>query len=218
MNKLYSIKLFSLALILLFFSACGLSSKPYPLVRTFTLDLPMPQDTNPITESTKPRATIMILTAPPPAAYESKKMVYKMASQELAADFYNEYYAPPTRAVADSFAKYLEYNNRHYHFIRSQGVSPPDYALEITVLDFYGDRTIPDTLIAHIALSITLTDLRGTNSRLVFTRNYIREVPAGAPIDANSRPAALAKAMVTGLSEIMGELEAELRTSLRGRS
>jgi cholesterol transport system auxiliary component len=206
--------IFLTATTLFLLGGCGLSSRPYPLVRTFTLDVPLGEDAAIELGNKKPKATVMLITSPPPAAYEGKKMVFKTATRELNADFYNEYYSPPTRAIADSFAKYLDYSNKDYHFVRSQGVNTPEFVLELALLDFYGDSSQgPESLEAKIALTLTLNDLRGRNPKLLFIRNYSKSVSA-TRTGEQTKAEALADAMVRGLTDIVNSLESDLYSSL----
>ena len=136
-NTAYAKAFFFVLLGALFLASCGLSSRPYLMVRTYSLDLPLAGD--PLTSAKKPAATILVTASPPPAAYESKKLVYRLSASEFTQDYYAELYSPPARAIADSFAKYFDYTSPSLSFVRSQGVRPPDYALEIQLMDFYGE-------------------------------------------------------------------------------
>ena len=118
----------ALILCLLAFAGCGLSERPYPLVRTYTLELPEGPEGD-SDRSKRPQAVLIVAASPPPAAYDGKKLVYKLKPHELSPDFYNEFYTPPARAAADSLARYLDLNSPQIQIVRFQGAGAPDYSL-----------------------------------------------------------------------------------------
>jgi ABC-type uncharacterized transport system auxiliary subunit len=209
-TKIFSYFTFTAILLALIpiLSSCGLSSRPYPLVRTFSLEIPSVGD-SPEISLKKPLATVLVTSSPPPAAYESKKVVYKLSATEFSQDYYSEFQTPPARAIADGFSKYLDFSNERYNFVRTQGVKPPEYVLEIRLTDFYGDLS-QGPLTADIALSITLNDLRPANPKLLFVRNYVKRIPVREDLSESDRVTGLIGAFVQGLGEIATELDGEL--------
>jgi hypothetical protein len=195
-------------------ASCGLS-RPYPLVRTFSLELPPDGGETYSSSVKKPFATVLVTASPPPAAYESKKLVYKLSATEFYQDFYDEFQTPPARALADGFAKYLDYSSANYTFVRSQGVRPPEYALEIRLTDFYGDLS-SEPLSANIALSATLNDLRPNDPKLIFVRNYVKKIPIKGRVSEDDRATFIVAAFIGGLTEIIKDLDADLRSYLKG--
>jgi ABC-type uncharacterized transport system auxiliary subunit len=193
-------------------ASCSLTSRPYPMVRTFSLELPLPDGQSANIGTKKPTFTFLVTATPPPAAYETKKLIYKLSATEFTQDFYSEFYTPPTRAIADSIARYLDFTSQNYYFVRSQGVKLPDFALEIQLMDFHGDLSQGD-LKAQITLSITLNDLRPSNPRLIFTRNYVKSIKADVTSEEN-RNEALVQAFIVGLNEIVTELYVDIRSSI----
>jgi uncharacterized lipoprotein YmbA len=196
------------------FTGCGLSARPYPLVRTFTLDPPAPDGVR--GDGAKdPRSSLIVVAAPPPGAYEGRKLVYRLKTRELAADFYNELSSPPARAVADGIAKRLELSEPSILVVRSQGARGPDFALEISILDLYGDLT-QGVMTAHIAVTATLNDMRRQTPRPAFARDFVLDVPAPQGPD-ETRAEALVRAYSDGVAQIAESLRPELRRILLGR-
>ncbi|MDR2351049.1 MAG: hypothetical protein LBF41_10610 [Deltaproteobacteria bacterium] len=190
-------------------SSCSIASRPYPTIRTFSLEIPT-TGTAAAGALKKPRYTLLVTASPPPAAYESKKLVYKLSATEYAQDFYTEFYTTPARAVADSFARFLDLASPALNFVRTQGVKLPDYAMEIQLMDFYGDLTGEDPE-ARITMSVTLNDLRPATPMLVFTKNYSKSLPA-RPTGDEPREDALVEAFVVGLLGILEDLDSDLRS------
>jgi hypothetical protein len=195
-------------------AACGLGSRPYPLVRTFTLDPPAPDGIR-LGGGKSPLSSLIVTAAPPPGAYEGKKLVYRLKSRELSADFYNELSAPPARAVADGIAKHLELTEPSILVVRSQGAQEPDWVLEIGLLDIYGDLT-KEPMTAELTVTATLSDLRRSARRPVFARDFMKSLPAvQGPEETMAE--ALVRAYSEEVSQIAEELRPEIRRALLGR-
>ncbi|MDR2611800.1 MAG: ABC-type transport auxiliary lipoprotein family protein [Deltaproteobacteria bacterium] len=193
-------------------AGCGIS-RPYPLVRTFTLDRPEALEAR--AEPKASRASLIVTASPPPGAYEGRKLVYLRQNRELVADFYSELSAPPARAVADGIAKLLEFSEPTILVSRAQGAGGPDWSLDISLLDMYGDLTT-EPMTARLAITATLSDLRRMNPRPAFARDYVKGVPAPQGAD-ETRAEALVRAYSEAVREIVEELRPELRGILLGR-
>ena len=195
---------FAACLLAVLLQGCGLSERPYPLVRTYTLELPEGDGAAAPSVSKKPRAVLIVTASPPPAAYDGKKLVYKLRPHELSPDFYNEFYTPPGRALADSLAKYLDLNSPTLQIVRFQGASPPGYSLEVGVSDFYGDYSVTPPVL-RLAITVTLNDLRGSVPRVLSTSRYQR-TPELTARRGENRPEALVRQMTETLTELFPEI------------
>ncbi|MDR1081027.1 MAG: ABC-type transport auxiliary lipoprotein family protein [Deltaproteobacteria bacterium] len=196
-------------------AGCGLSARPYPLVRTFTLDPSVPQAVEGGGVK-RPTASLIVTASPPPGAYEGRKLVYMLKSRELSADFYNELSAPPARALADGISKRLELSEPGILVVRTQGAREPDWALEISLLDIFGDLSREGAFAAQIALTATLSDMRRPNPRPAYARDFVMSIPIAQEPD-ESRAEALVKAYSDGISRIAEELRPEIRRIVHGR-
>ncbi|MDR1312239.1 MAG: ABC-type transport auxiliary lipoprotein family protein [Deltaproteobacteria bacterium] len=199
----------------LILAGCGLGARPYPLVRTFTLDPSSPQGAE-TGGAKRPKASLIVTAAPPPGAYEGKKLVFMMKSRELTADFYNELSSPPARAVADGVAKRLELSEPQLLVARSQGAREADWALEISLMDIYGDLSREGQFTAQMAVTATLSDLRRSSPRPAYVRDFVFSIPVSRGPD-DSRAEALVKAYSEGVSRMAEELRPEIRRLVLGR-
>jgi hypothetical protein len=172
-------------------------------VRTFTLELP-DGAAGTTTVSKRPRAVMIVNASPPPAAYDGKKLVYKLKPHELTPDFYNEFYTPPTRAISDSLANYLDLNSPYLQIVRYQGASAPGYSLEVGITDFYGDYSVKPPVL-RLAISVTLNDLRGSNPKVVFTSRY-NKTPELVEASGENRPETLVRQMTETLLGLFPEI------------
>jgi hypothetical protein len=196
-------------------AGCGLSARPYPLVRTFTLDPVTAQGTS-AGGVKRPSASLIVTAAPPPGAYEGKKLVYMLRSRELTADFYSELSSPPARALADGIAKRLELSEPSILVVRTQGSREPDWALEISLMDIYGDLSREGSFTAQLALTATLSDLRRASARPAYARDFVMTMPVSQD-PGESRAEALVEAYSEGVSRIAEELRPEIRRIVLGR-
>jgi hypothetical protein len=211
MRKLL-LKTLLFGLLSLLFFGCGLSERPYPLVRTYTLDLP---SENLGSQRKNPQAVLMITASPPPAAYDSQKLVYKLKAHELSPDYYNEFYTPPGRAIADSIATYLDLNSPKLQIVRYQGASSPDYSLEVGLVDFYGDYSVNPPVL-RLTLTITLNDLRRASPKILFTSRYTKTPPLVANA-GEDRPETLVRHMIESLQEIYPQVLSDVESQLKIR-
>ncbi|MDR2199349.1 MAG: PqiC family protein [Deltaproteobacteria bacterium] len=194
--------------------SCGLSERPYPLVRSYTLDLPADGYQSGSFEK-KPKAVLLVTSSPPPAAYDGKKLVYKLKAHELSPDFYNEFYAPPARAVADGLALYLDQNSPALQIARYQGASGPDYSLEVGITDFYGDYSVDPPLL-RLSVTVTLNDLKPAVPRVLFSSRYVRS-PELKALPDEDRPENLVRQMSETLSAVYPEILKDLEKTLNVR-
>ncbi|MDR1039782.1 MAG: PqiC family protein [Deltaproteobacteria bacterium] len=196
-------------------AGCGLGSRPYPLVRTFALDPSVAQA--PATGGVKSlKASLIVTSAPPPGAYEGKKLVYMMAGRELVADFYSELSAPPARAVADGVAKRLELTEPAILVVRTQGTQGPDWALEISLMDIYGDLSRPGAFTAELSATATLTDLRRSSPKPAYARDFVMSEPV-LQDPGESRAEALVRTYSELVTRMVEELRPEIRRIVVGR-
>jgi hypothetical protein len=160
---------------------------------------------------------LLVSASPPPAAYDGKKLVYKLRPNELSPDFYNEFYAPPTRAIADSLANYLDLRSPSLQIVRFQGASSPDYSLELALTDLYGDYTASPPVL-RLSLTVTINDLRRPAPRVILSNRYA-EAPALAPAPGEDRPATLVRQASEALAGIYPRIlqDVEAATNARPR-
>ncbi|MDR1164552.1 MAG: PqiC family protein [Deltaproteobacteria bacterium] len=215
-SPLPALALFSLALLGL--AACGLSTRPYLLVRSFSLEIPPTAGASPALSAQKPRGVVLVSPIPPPATYESKKLVYRLSANEYTQDYYSEFYTPPARAVADSLTEAFNAAGLPYLFTRSQGVKAPDYALEIFLAEFHGDLRAPGEIRATVAMTVAFNDLRAANPRLLFTRKYARSLWVAPRTAGDIPPDLVVGGLVEALRQIAGDTLVDAREALRVRS
>jgi uncharacterized lipoprotein YmbA len=197
---------------LILLAGCGLSERPYPLINTYTLEVPEGAgEAGSVTK--RPKAVLIVTASPPPAAYDGKKLVYRLKPHELTPDFYNEFYTPPSRAIADSLASYLDRRSPDLQIVRFQGASSPDYSLEVGITDFYGDYSVSPPVL-RLTLSATLVDLRKSAPKNLSSSRWTK-TPELRPAPGENRPENLVRQMIEALSELYPEILAEVEGALK---
>ncbi|MDR1309935.1 MAG: PqiC family protein [Deltaproteobacteria bacterium] len=197
---------------LLLLSACGLS-RPYPAIRSFSLEPPAP-DSAPA--AAKNRRPLLVQVSPGGAApqYETAKLIYRIGPNEFRGDFYNELVGLPARLVADRLAAFLDRRSPLVQASQGIGARAPDLSLDVFLLAFHGDYTQSPPL-AVVEAKISLTDLRRGRSKGLFSKTYSGQ--AVLPADPPDRPADQARGLAEALAPILSEALADLERSLRGQ-
>lgn len=185
---------------------CGLS-RPYPAIRSFTLEAAG----EPPAKNLPSRAPVLQVTAVgAAAACETRKLVYKIGPNELTEDFYNELTGQPARMIADATARYLEAAGS-FRAERTPTIEGPDYALELFVAAFHGDYVASPPK-AVLEIRYTLTDMR--RQRVLSSQTYqaSETLESGPGAD---RPSEQAAGLGRALGSILAKLDADLSAAVR---
>jgi ABC-type uncharacterized transport system auxiliary subunit len=206
-------------------SGCGLS-RPYPQIRSFALEaLTDLADRNAAALNeparhgaarsagvarTERRLALQVLPGGAAAAYETRKLVYRIGPSELAEDFYNEFAGQPARMIADETARWLERTNPQFEAARTVGPRGADLALEVFVSAFHADFSVrPPQAEAEIRFS--LSDLRG-RPKTLWAQTYRGRRPL--PEESADRPADQVRGLGLTLGDVLTALDADLRAVL----
>ncbi|MDR2443209.1 MAG: PqiC family protein [Deltaproteobacteria bacterium] len=198
--------LLELAFILTFFtlaSGCGLS-RPYPAIRSFTLEADLGIDLSERQLSNKP-PLLHVLPVGAAAACETRKLVYKIGPNELSEDFYNEFTGLPARMIADETARILEAQGL-FLTERTDTLKNPDYILEIFLNAFHGSF-VSNQYLAIMEVKFTLYNVKRSPT-VIFTKTYKVEEPLP---DSGDRPSQLASGLGRALGRIIYSLSEDVK-------
>jgi cholesterol transport system auxiliary component len=190
---------------LLAVGGCLSTSRPYPAKQRFVLDAsreaPLP-----------PRAEGLLLEVPPfgeGPRLAGRELVYRTGEAEYASDFYAEFWAPPGALVADVARRWLAGSGVFGGVVQPGSALRPPLVLQGWVSELYGDYRDPAAPKAVLALHVMLLDRRGAAPRILLERDYRAEGSAAA-----ATPEALVAAWDADLGQVLGSLEADLRTAV----
>ncbi|MDR1486974.1 MAG: ABC-type transport auxiliary lipoprotein family protein [Deltaproteobacteria bacterium] len=209
-------KIFIAASLSFFICGCGLS-QPYPVIRSFTLELQGQQLQAQQMQGQSKRETlslkkpfVQVTASGSVASYETRKLIHKVGPNELSEDFYNEFTGMPARMVADETARFLD-SGPLAHADRTVSLKGPDYVLELFLQTFHGDYTLP-TPQATVEVRFTFTDAK-RGEAVLLAKTYRGACPIAAQGDA---PSELVSALGSALTEILTELQIDLKKAIDG--
>ncbi|MDR1296597.1 MAG: hypothetical protein LBO05_04335 [Deltaproteobacteria bacterium] len=183
--------------------ACGLS-RPYPFVRSFSLD---PGGGPVMTDKAARPLLVQVASSGAASQYETKKLVHKIGPNEFREDFYSELVGLPSRLVAEAAAGWLDAGSRRLRAAAGLGAQPPDLLLDLYVVVFQGNYGLPSPA-AEIEVRLTLTDQRRRRPPVLLAGTY----KASSPLDpaAPDQPAELAAALGRALGKILTDAQTDI--------
>jgi ABC-type uncharacterized transport system auxiliary subunit len=139
---------------------------------------------------------------------ERTAFVYRTGERTFEADFYHHFSALPGVLVQEALADWLE---RSGLFAEVQQGGPEErarWALEARVIAFHADVRDPAAPRAVVEIEVFVLQTGSAAREARLRERYRAEIPASA------EPAALAGAWTRGLTQILRELEDDLRATL----
>ena len=192
-------------LCLIFFSGCSLPKIPAPEKRYFTLNAHRG-------ESLAPAQRKSVLKVRPfdiSPGFQGRELVYRLGNHEFESDYYNLFFVPPGPAVTQQIRQWLRDCGVFSNVMEEGSIVNADFALEGSVTSLYGDfrdRAAPK---AVVEIQIFLLQNSVESYPVLFQKTYRRETPFTF---SGTDSAELAKALNAGLTDLLKELEGDLRS------
>jgi uncharacterized lipoprotein YmbA len=191
---------FALALLL---TACSLRSPaPDPTIFSLVANRPAAAPAAPLPYSVRVRDFRQSIEI------DTRSLVYRLDEVRFATDFYNVYLATPAALVAQNTETWLRQAVLFTSIVGTNVPVDTDFVLDAEVLVIFGDYRDPARPAAMIAVHYYLWKETGATRTLVFNKPYVQRVPI-----ATATPDALVRGFSTGLGNILGEFERDLRAA-----
>ena len=141
-------------------------------------------------------------------AYQGKEMVYRLGDTQFETDYYNTFFVAPAPALSQQAEEWLGRSGLFGHVVDSTSQLADTHVLEAVVNAMYGD--FRDKAHPKAVLEMQFFVLRNKDERyqVAFSKNYAAAVPFSTEFGDASK---LAEAYNTALTQILGELERDLR-------
>ncbi|HZQ63308.1 MAG TPA: ABC-type transport auxiliary lipoprotein family protein [Casimicrobiaceae bacterium] len=183
-------------------SACtSLVSRPAPVKAMFLLDPPLPQ-----AAATPSKAAVLrIGTINVAAPFRGKNLVFRRSDLSYEADYYDEFFVPPSMMLADAIAKGLAAANVFQRVVPAGAAgNEGDYLLDGFVSELYGDARSAGAA-AVLAITFYLTPMANVGGAPAWTHAYSQREDVGAPT---------AQALADGLNRALGTILRDLARDL----
>ncbi len=140
--------------------------------------------------------------------FEDTEFVYRLSDAEFESDYYNLFLVPPAWGITGQTRSWLRDSGLFSSVMEEGTIVNADLALEGAVTSLYGNFVNRAAPKAVMEIQFFLLENRIENYPVLFQKTYRREVPFSfSGKDASELVAAMNK----GLTEILTELEEDLR-------
>ncbi|NDV24633.1 ABC-type transport auxiliary lipoprotein family protein [Desulfovibrio sp. JC022] len=136
--------------------------------------------------------------------YEDRDLVYKVDENAFEADYYNSFFVPPAALITQELRVWMGDSGIFANVLGPDSMGTGELLLEGVVNSIYGDYSGPEAK-AVINMQFILLNNDSADMPIVYSRDFSREV-----VVESTGPAALVRAMNSGLSDIFIELEKDL--------
>lgn len=184
-------------------AGCATLEKDYPDRRYFALEIERPGPPAPRADG--PPLEIRRFRVSP--RYDNRSLVYRIGDVRYQTDFYNQFLITPGPMITESAAKWLNDAGIFSSVLAAGGQVLPEYVLEGSVNELYGDYRNRENPAAAIEIQFFLIRTDRPEGRVVWQKAFERKFP----LDENG-PEGLVLAWNKGLASIMAEVERELKT------
>jgi len=141
---------------------------------------------------------------------QGQGLVWRESDVQWHEDFYHLFFAPPVSMVAEEARQWLDASGRFEWVGQSGTRAESTHAIEVGILELYGDLREEGSPRAVLSLVFTLTEETPRGPRIVFQGKYGESVGM-----ENDTPDDLVRGWNDGLRLILGELEEELTARLQ---
>ncbi|TIH13589.1 hypothetical protein D0S45_14860 [Marinifilum sp. JC120] len=141
--------------------------------------------------------------------YEDRDFVYKVGENAFEADYYNSFFVPPASLITQELRVWMGDSGIFANVLGPDSMGTGELLLEGVVNSIYGDYSGPEPK-AVIRMQFVLLNNGTPDMPIVYSRDFSREIAIGT-----TDPAALVKAMSSGLNEIFVELEKDLAETVQ---
>lgn len=171
--------------------------------QTFAFNVPTPSATS---EATGSRVLgIKTLQVAPP--FDGRAFVYRTGEFSYQHDAYAGFLGLPGEVLADPVAELLRGDGCFSAVVKMGSAARPDTLIEINVSELYGDIRKTDSLVAVLAMQVTVMGAKnGLPGKVILQKNYSRRIPM-----KSTAPAALMAAWNEALVEIFADITSDFR-------
>ncbi len=142
-------------------------------------------------------------------AYATREFVYRLGENEFTTDYYNLFLVSPKDMLAETLRTWFERSPQFGAALAPESGVRPDYVLESSVLDLYGDFRDQAAPKAVVAIQCFLLHSALSEYTIALSKTYRVEVPL-----ANRSPEALAGAYSMAVQELLTRLETDIAAVL----
>ncbi|HOW58330.1 MAG TPA: hypothetical protein PLO78_01245 [Candidatus Omnitrophota bacterium] len=175
--------------------------KPYPDVRTYSLDVSS-QGHVPYAGSTV-SLRFNTFSAVPQAA--DRYLAYRTGETTFESDFYNQFITAPAELIQDQAAAWLKSSPLVKYILKAGETSSLSYIVDGTLLDLYGDYRNVNAPKAVLRLKLTVSKT-GDTAGVVWQKIYAQEVSM-----SHISPLILTEGWNKGLCQIVADFENDLK-------
>ena len=140
--------------------------------------------------------------------YADRSFVYRTSDAGYEADFYNQFLAAPDTMISEELRKGLTASQEFKYVLGPADTQQPNYVLEGSVNELYGDFRNPNQPAAVLAIDFFLYQENSGNAGIVMQKRYTKSVPL-----TTRSPEALVEGWDQALKEIVVALAADLKTA-----
>lgn len=201
---------FKLAVLLVLVVACGVAGcvkleRPSLDRKYFTLDVARSGEKNEV-QAVKNLIVRRVKISP---RYEDRDLVYKVDENSFEADYYNSFFIPPAALITQELRVWMGDSGIFANVLGPESLGTGELLLEGVVNSIYGDYSGAEPK-AVLRMQFILLNNSNPDLPIVYSRDFNHEIA----IDETG-PAALVKAMNSGLNHIFTELEKDLAKTVR---
>src|SRR5574341_1687118 len=139
-------------------------------------------------------------------SFASREFVYRNGDLSYDTDFYNQFFRTPASLITEEVRKWLSESGQFKYVVDSSNNVDANHILEGNVSELYGDFRTPNTPKAVMGIQFFLTEETSTNPKIVFEKNYRREV-----VLSSNSPEELVKGWNEALEQILTALAGDLK-------
>lgn len=140
--------------------------------------------------------------------YADRSFVYRTSDAGYEADFYNQFLAAPDTMISEELRKGLTASQEFKYVLGPADTQQPNYVLEGSVNELYGDFRNPNQPAAVLGIDFFLYQENSANAGIVMQKRYTKSVPL-----TTRSPEALVEGWDQALKEIVAALAADLKTA-----
>lgn len=199
-----------LAVLLVLAVACGIAGcvkleRPSLDRKYFSLDVARSGEKNEV-QAEKNLIVRRVKISP---RYEDRDLVYKVDDNSFETDYYNSFFIPPSALITQELRVWIGDSGIFANVLGPESLGTGELLLEGFVNSIYGDYSGAEPQ-AVIRMQFILLNNSNPDLPIVYSRDFNHRIAI-----TETGPAALVKAMNSGLNDIFTELEKDLAKTVR---
>lgn len=146
-------------------------------------------------------------------SFNSREFVYRLQDDQYARDYYNLLLTDPTSQFTQCIRNWLNRSGVFQYVVNANSELEPTYVLETSIREFYGDFRNYASPSAVLDLQIFLLQEQDYEYHVIYAKEFHKVISITA-----CTPEALVKGYNTALTEILLDLENDLRPLVKKTS